>query len=57
MVIRSSVSWKACDKSFLNSHIWLLDCQCCGKYATKFSRMAINGHWAVSVMEAYDNVY
>ena len=27
MVIGSSVSWKACDRVFLDGHIWSLDCQ------------------------------
>ena len=36
-VVGSSVSRKACDEVFLNGHIWLLDRQCHGKHATRFS--------------------
>ena len=37
MVVGSTVSRKACDKVFLNGHIWSLDSQCHGKHVTKFS--------------------
>ena len=39
MVVGSSVSQKACDKVFLNNHIWSLDYQYSTKYATKFSEL------------------
>ena len=36
MVVGLSLSWKACDKVFLNGHIWSLDRQCHGKHMTRF---------------------
>ena len=48
------------EKVFLNTHMWSLDhqfdCQCCGKYGTRFSSIAMYGHWIVSVTEACDKV-
>ena len=52
MVVGLSVSWKACDKVFLNSHIWSLDRQCHGKHVTKFSWIDIYGRWIISVAES-----
>ena len=37
MVIGPSMLWEACDKIFLNGHIWSLDHQCHGKHITRFS--------------------
>ena len=51
MVVGSSVSRTACCKVFLNGHIWLLDRQCHGQHAAKFSWMVIYGRWIVSVTE------
>ena len=51
-----SVSWKVCDKVFPDSHIWLLYCQCHEMHVTKFSWMAIYGHWIIDIAEVCDKV-
>ena len=45
MVIGSSMSQKACDKVFLNSHIWSLGCQCRGSMLQSFTE------WPFTIMQ------
>ena len=52
----SCVTWKLSVVSEIY-YIWSLDHQCHGKHVTKFSWMAIYGHWIVSVMEGWDEVF
>ena len=56
LVIGLSVSWKVCDKIFLDSHIWSLYCQCHEMHVTKFSWMAIYGHWIIGIVEVCERV-